>query len=962
MLRFYFLLLPLAVASTWSSAQYCGSITPFFAANLTASPNATWTSPDTNRIGHCCGTTSPDKCVEFEITLHPSSVGIIFDISSGAVPPGALFYQINCGPPVQVGEPICLNGPGPHNLSFCKPGNNTNEYSIQAISEPSVGPGQALSDGCTKYLTVSGFDNSTLTWQSIAPDNPGDHNYLLSCTAQCDTTYVNWAASAPPYVDYLVCGYPLGGCDSNLVCDTVRVEFVSTLQVAIAPTNPTICYGQSATNLSAMPMGGLPPYSFSWNTGSTNQNISAGVGTFSVQLTDSTGCQTVMDSVTVTQFNLPITIYGGPDLNVCLNELPIQLNAQYQAASGIIWSGGSGTFSSSTDPNAIYTPSNTDILQGDIELFLETTGNGTCPPAYDTILIKFNDFTANIFLNTSNISCYGSNDGAATVAVNGNNGPYELMWNNDPNLTQSSLNGLSPGSYSIQITNTHGCDTILQFAITEPAPLVIDLMNTQNVSCFGLSNGSLDFGFSGGTGPFDYFLDGVLMPSFTFFSGLNGGNHLLQIIDSEGCSIDTMFQIIEPAQITSSITSPDSICPGQAAVIDLEVLGGNGPYTYQWSTNASSQDIVVSPINNTIYDVAITDQNGCMHYDTVEISTFILDQNALTLTSNQAFLCLGDTANIEASYLGTIHPPFIYSWSHCTTCAGAGPYAVSSSISQFYSVTITDGCGHQIHDSIYLEVKQLPVISVPDTLAIGCIDLEVDFTLPNADSLTNITWIVDGLGFLYGDHFLATITNAGTYPVVIQVEDVFGCKNQANDVDIIAHPVPMADFYTNRTTTDMYDPKIKFFNTSYGATMFDWSFGDGNFSNAVDPHHTYTMEGDYEVILTATNAHGCSDTASTMINIKPVVNVFIPNAFTPDGDGINDEFGVVGEGLIDQGFELLIFDRWGEHIFSGYSLSDKWNGAKGSSDEKTDLYVYKVKVSDILGHHHVFTGHVTVLR
>ena len=105
-----------------SNAQtpYCNAGVPTFTVNMTGNPNGSWVSPLTGRNDYCCGVTGNDACVQFIITLDPMSTGIIFNIASGAVPPGALFYQINCGPQTQVGAPICLTGVGPHFLSFFK--------------------------------------------------------------------------------------------------------------------------------------------------------------------------------------------------------------------------------------------------------------------------------------------------------------------------------------------------------------------------------------------------------------------------------------------------------------------------------------------------------------------------------------------------------------------------------------------------------------------------------------------------------------------------------------------------------------------------------------------------------------------------------------------------------------------------------------------------------------------------
>ena len=161
----------------------CGASTPVFNVNLSANINATWISPNTGRADSCCGSQAPNTCVEFIVTLHPLSTGVIFDIFSGASPPGALFFQINCGPPSPVGTPFCLSGVGPHIITFCKPGGNSNEYIIQSVPNVIVSNDISLNNGCFGEIGATGFQEATVTWNSIFPGPTGTYNSYLSCTA-----------------------------------------------------------------------------------------------------------------------------------------------------------------------------------------------------------------------------------------------------------------------------------------------------------------------------------------------------------------------------------------------------------------------------------------------------------------------------------------------------------------------------------------------------------------------------------------------------------------------------------------------------------------------------------------------------------------------------------------------------------------------------------------------------------
>lgn len=121
------------VNPTMMSSQTCDSLVPFFVVNLSSDPDSLWMSPEVQRAGYCCGSVYPDICIEFEVTIAPTAVGVIFNIITGQLPIGAVYTKTNCTDPVGVGVPIYLSTPGPHHITFCKPGNNLYQYTIESI-------------------------------------------------------------------------------------------------------------------------------------------------------------------------------------------------------------------------------------------------------------------------------------------------------------------------------------------------------------------------------------------------------------------------------------------------------------------------------------------------------------------------------------------------------------------------------------------------------------------------------------------------------------------------------------------------------------------------------------------------------------------------------------------------------------------------------------------------------------
>ncbi|MFN6946018.1 MAG: SprB repeat-containing protein, partial [Cytophagaceae bacterium] len=331
---------------TKTNGQSCTANTPSHIVDLTGGPDSAWFSPHESRRGICCGYNPgpPDnyRCVEFWLTLDEGAQGIRFEIARGAEPRGALGWSLNCGPLNPVGEDICLDGTGPHWITFCKPGNNPNTYSIVSIPRPSVSPPVLVSDGCNAELSTSGFQQNTIQWTSV-PFN-ATHNSYLSCTSGCPTVTANYAVGAPDSVQYQVSGIPIAGCSEEPVTLTTWVHFVNDKEVVIVPQDPVICFGGTEAEITAHATGGRPPYQYVWSTGENTQSITVGVGTYSVIVLDDTSCPPASTEVTVTAFDSPIIADAGPDLITCENNPNTEINASVHQADGGTWTGGNGNF------------------------------------------------------------------------------------------------------------------------------------------------------------------------------------------------------------------------------------------------------------------------------------------------------------------------------------------------------------------------------------------------------------------------------------------------------------------------------------------------------------------------------------------------------------------------------------------------------------------------------------------
>ncbi|MBI3512381.1 MAG: gliding motility-associated C-terminal domain-containing protein [Bacteroidetes bacterium] len=1113
-LPLFFLLSFLFFFNSFAHAQnpICGAGTPTFNVNLSSSVNTFYISPNVVRNDTCCGASNPDVCVHFIITLNPAATGIIFNIYSGAVPPGALYYQINCGPPVPVGQPICLTGPGPYDLTFCKPGNNPNQFIITSIPNISVSNNITVDDGCSGTIFATGYDVTTITWTSVYPSTQGAYNSYLSCTSGCDTVQVTGAPGMPSYVDYMVCGLPAGGCDTVPYCDTVRVYFDPTLAVNITPLNPTVCFGNTGTTITANGTGGAPPYTYLWSTGAVTQSIFVGAGTYSVTISDTTNCPAATATVTVTAFNAVITANAGADIMICASSPVANLNGSVTGVTTGVWSGGTGIFSpSNTSLNATYSPSANEITNGVVTLTLTTTNNGTCPPDSDAVTIFINDFTAIIDPMTSNVTCNGFNNGSATVNISGGSPPFTYSWSTVPIQTTSTAINLSPGTYTCTITDAHGCTGTATVQITQPPPIVLNAAGFAT-TCYNTCNGQAVVIPSGGSGGFSYvwlpgnittaaatnLCPGTYTVTVTDINGCNisdtaivgqppqliitsitsgpaycnhasgttsvtatggsgsysylwnptsqttnnatslfPGSYSVTVTDGNGCTASASITVTNTPGVTLSVTSVNSplcnascngsatvnasggypnyqytwstnpvqnsftannlcagtynvivtdsyncsdsltvqltspppltlstgaapiICIGQSYTMTAAASGGTPGYNYSWSPNGPT----VSPSVTTTYTVVATDANGCQS-SPQQITVQVYPAVTAAISGNQV-VCNNTTANLTASAAGGIGGPYTYTWQPGNLNGISIQVHPVSTIT--YTVTVSDGCSPSATATFTITVPPAPVASFSYNDTAGCGQVCADFinTTPN---LQSSLW-------LYGDGNTSTVNNpthcflSGTWPVTLISTDNNGCRDTVTIPNaIIVHSNPTADFILGPQPTTILEPNICFTDQSSSDVIsWYWNFDDPNdqaTSTDQNTCHVYSDTGTYCASLIVTNQYGCWSTEMNCLMIKPYYSIYVPNAFTPNGDGMNDIFLPVGNDVDPDYYELTIYDRWGNLLFKTNSWGEGWNGTVkgGSKIAQIDTYVWKINCKDREGQRHNLIGKVSIIK
>lgn len=378
-------------------------------------------------------------------------------------------------------------------------------------------------------------------------------------------------------------------------------------------------------------------------------------------------------------------------------------------------------------------------------------------------------------------------------------------------------------------------------------------------------------------------------------------------IDSLGCSDDTIMKVtINP--IPNAFAGQDTtICEGQPAF--LTAMGGT---SYLWSTGSAFSGIIVNPTTKTTYTVTVSDL-GCSNVDSV---TIFVNPIPIADAGADVDICIGNSATLRAS--GGVH----YEWS-TTPPINNDSIVISPSITTIYTVTVYDEIGCSDLDDVTVTVHELPIIWTDPGAPVICEDSSVQIT---ANGAFNYYWApANKLSNDTGNTVLASPDITTTY--FISGKSVFGCYG-AGSVTVYVYPKP--------------DPKIS--DSSYlclgesitlDAGKFEgwhwYLWNDGSTSQKI----IIEQPGLYWVKV---SNPGCY--AIDTILIKQCPELWVPNAFTPDGDGVNDIFKAKGVNI--QEFQMFIYNRWGQMIFESNDINEGWDGTFKGEACKMDVYVWKI--------------------
>ncbi|HXC06466.1 MAG TPA: gliding motility-associated C-terminal domain-containing protein, partial [Bacteroidia bacterium] len=587
------------------------------------------------------------------------------------------------------------------------------------------------------------------------------------------------------------------------------------------------------------------------------------------------------------------------------------------------WSNGATTQTVSGLPAGSYT--------------VTVTGAGGCTQT-DTVTLNSTGGPTLALAAQNDPLCNGGNNGSATIQASGGTVPYSFSWSPSGG-TSATATGLHGGTYTCTVKDANGCIQTQTVTLNEPTAITVSSTSV-NTNC-GTATGSASVAATGGTGTLSY--------SWTPTGGttanatnLSAGNYTCTITDANGCSQQTSVAVNSTGGPTITIASQsDPLCHGGSnGNATISASGGTSPYTYSWFPSGGTS-ATASGLASGTYTCTVTDASSCVHTQTVIITQPVVITDSTNITNASCGTNNG-TALVDADGgTGTL----TYSWS--SPSGVTGPIA-SGLGAGTYTCVVSDANGCTLTQTVTL--TQSPALVVTATAASGCGSRggSAAATVTGGSGSYTYSWSPTG-----GTSSTANGLGTGTYTCT--VNDAAGCL-KTTIVAVTTDSIPMAGAGSN--VTIHYGDSIVL-NASGGGTYSWYPYTDLSCSACQRPSAHPSATTEYCVLVT--NAKGCKDSSCVTVSIDyDCGEVYVPNFFSPNGDGKNDRLCIYGNCI--QTLQFRIYDRWGEQVFETKNALVCWDGTFRGQNMNSAVFVYYLQAVLINGQTVTQKGNITLLR
>lgn len=823
----------------------------------------------------------------------------------------------------------------------------------------------------------------------------GASNYIWSPPVTINQTVGNSVVVTPTNpTTYTVYGASPGGCiiptSVTVNCDPNCTPPTFT----VTPPAPVCAPG--TVNLASA-VSGTGTNQVSYHATATEANAgtpalpsnsvnTSGTYFVRVQVPGSPNCFAVQP-ITVTIASPPV-LSAGTDVSIC-DGASTTLSAT--GATTYAWSPATG-LSATNGASVTASPATTTTYT------VTGTVDNCTSTAEVTVTVNANP---TVTLSTVDPSC-GASNGSITASVTGTSGSVTYAWSNGATMAQAT--DLAAGTFTVTVTTAAGCQGTASATLTSGNGPAITTITTTDPTC-GNANGQVAVAASGGTPPLQFSVDGgTTFQAAATFTGLDVGTYSIVVADANNCtSAGNATLATAPALLLTDVATTDPSCGGSDGGLVITASGGTPPYQYSINGGTTSQvSGSFTGLSSNVYSVVVTDANGCTAAQAVSLSSAnapVISNVALTPPT-----CTNANGSITVTASGGTGA-LEYSNNGGVTFQATGDF--TGLAPGTYAIVVRDADGCQSAASANLPTPSLPIIQNINVTRPECGQSNGGVSIAASGGTAPLQFSIDnGTTFQQFANFVGL--PAGSYPIVIR--DAEGCTvtGQADIIplpilaeasaaicqgesffvggaaqttsgtyidtftsslgcdsivstSLVVHALPSPGFTVTPLVAPVAEPNFTLLNGATG-NITDWvyTWGDGTVTNEPDGQHTYDGPGVYVITQTVTSAQGCTNGFSITVIVRDELRVYIPNAFSPDGDGTNDLFAPVGTGF--SSWELWIFNRWGEEIFTTKDTGLAWDGQAGGKPVAIGVYPYLVKLKDANGFDHERRGHVTLLR
>jgi len=846
--------------------------------------------------------------------------GITVQNSSCTTPNGSIDIQIN---PAGTYTYQWSSGQSTQNVQ------NLNE-GVYIITVTNV-DGCALSSSFTIQSTLPVISLSGTITDNTSCSNPNG-NLDLTVTPAGNYTY-QWSTGVTTEdLQFLSAGTysvtvsDLNSCSSNA---TFTLSSLTTDPVISSIITEEICSaGNGSIDLSVSPPGN----SYLWSNGTTTEDLfNLEAGSYQVTVTTVNGCMT-MDTFEILNTSNTFMVTGistdntsciNPNGSINLDVLPVG-NYQYQ------WSTGDTIEDLSLLAAGLYTVTVSD--QSNCISTYSFTIQGITPNPELTEIIQ-------------SATCGQANGSIDLSIVPSTGNTYN--WSNGA-MTEDLIEILA-GSYEVTVTGQNGCTSTATYSIPDQiSNFSVTAITSQNQSCVN-ANGSITIDIT----PFgSYQFSWSNGDTTQSLQNINGGEYTLTVSDQSGCSSIQTFSIIDQTILPDIITNVVPATCGQSNGAIYVDVSGTSNNTFRWTTGSTNEELI--NLSEGTYGLTVTGDNGCMSAVSIDLPNISSSFSVTGVTADDS-LCLHPSGFIHLSVI----PDGLYNylWSN-----GAISKDLQNLSSGIYAVTVTDQFQCSTTEWFTIENNTtLPLIAEVITRE----------TCGSANGAIDLT-VVPGSGnqFIWSTgETMEDLQNLQPGVYIVTVTDQNGCSI-TRDFEIPASPLVAAHLNANLASGQggqitceltLNRPLSEIDRIRWEPLSLLSCLGD------MCMLQTFTITEPTEVSVIVIDTNGCKAEDRIVLNIHPEIKIYIPNVFSPNGDGPNDQFTIFANEEVKEVVVLEIFDRWGNKVFVNQQFPPNqanygWDGSYEGKMMNPDVFAYRAVVLFSNGEEHAYKGDVTLVR